>query len=50
MNEETGLDLDLLRKRVPRAWDFIYDLDMAEHRNASIRLMDAELANGRIGH
>ncbi|KAJ4390891.1 hypothetical protein N0V93_004490 [Gnomoniopsis smithogilvyi] len=46
MNEETGLDLERLRKRVPRAWDFIYDLDMAKHREDAINLMDMKLKIG----
>lgn len=43
MNKETGLDLEQLRQKVPRAWDFIFDLDMAKHRDDAIHLMDLKL-------
>lgn len=43
MNKETGLDLEQLRQKVPRAWDFIFDLDMAKHRDDAIHLMDVKL-------
>lgn len=43
INRETGLDLDQLRQKVPRAWDFIYDLDMAKHSEDAIQLMDVKL-------
>lgn len=45
MNKETGLDLEQLRQKVPRAWDFIFDMDMEKHRGDAIRLMDAKLEN-----
>lgn len=43
-NKETGLDLELLKEKVPRAWDFIFDLDMRKHRDEAIALMDLKLS------
>lgn len=49
MNKETGLDLEKLRQKVPRAWDFIYDLDMSKHRDDAADMMDEKMKNGEIG-
>lgn len=43
MNEETGLDINKLREKVPPSWDFIFDLDMVSHHDEAIALMDGML-------
>lgn len=45
MNKETGLDLEKLSQKVPRAWDFIYDLDMAKHRDEAVSIMQEKVKN-----
>lgn len=49
MNKETGLDLEKLRQKVPRAWDFIFDLDMTKHRDDAVSIMQEKVKNGQTG-
>lgn len=43
---DTYLNIEKLRQKLPRAWDFIFDLDMAEYRDNAFRIMDQAVQQG----
>lgn len=42
--EETRFDQELLRDRLPPSWDFIYDLDVAKHRDEALAKLEHALS------
>ena len=40
---ETGLDAAKLREKLRHQWDFILDMDVAEHRERAMRQLESKL-------